>query len=207
MPSVWASSPVSYISVTMSQPPTSSPLTNSWGIVGQFEIADSSWRIRGSGRMSTAAYEAPSASSAATVRALKPHMGCSGRPFMKRITSCSEMALAISSRMGLVVSLTGLFRLGDEGQGMDGAADVGSEHRVYTAVLLDAAHPGKLGRDDGGPEVVTGAGQVGHAGGRACDGGLDARLQVVRRGHPTQRVAVATLREVLAGRHPQECEP
>ena len=55
MPSVVASSPVSYISVMMSQPPTSSPLTNSWGIVGQLEIADSSWRMRGSGRMSTAA--------------------------------------------------------------------------------------------------------------------------------------------------------
>ena len=54
-PSTSASSPDSYISVTMSQPPTSSPLTNSCGIVGQLEIADSSWRMRGSGRMSTAA--------------------------------------------------------------------------------------------------------------------------------------------------------
>src|SRR4029079_2058862 len=54
-PNTWASSPVSYISVTMSQPPTSSPLTNSWGIVGQLEIALSSWRMRGSGRVSTAA--------------------------------------------------------------------------------------------------------------------------------------------------------
>ena len=39
----------------MSQPPSSSPSRNSCGIVGQFEIAESSWRIRGSGRMSTAA--------------------------------------------------------------------------------------------------------------------------------------------------------
>src|SRR3954447_4250629 len=124
-------------------------------MVGQLEIAESSWRMRGSGRMSTAAYEAPRASSAATVRALKPHMGCSGRPFMKRMTSCSEMALAISSRTGLVVSLTRLLRLGDEGQGMDGAADVGPEHRVDTAVLLDAAHAGELARDDRGPEMVA----------------------------------------------------
>src|SRR3954454_19192241 len=99
-------------------------------------------------------------------------MGCSGRPFMKRMTSCSEMALAISSRTGLVVSLTRLLRLGDEGQGMDGTADVGPEHRVHTAVLLDAAQLGELGRDDSGPEVIAGAGEVGHAGGRAWDRGL-----------------------------------
>ena len=51
-----ASSPDSYISMTMSQPPTSLPSTKSCGIVGQSEIAESSWRIRGSGRMSSAAY-------------------------------------------------------------------------------------------------------------------------------------------------------
>src|SRR4051794_10799675 len=123
---------------------------------------------------------------------------------MNRMTSCSEMALAISSRMGFVVSLTCLFRLGDEGQGMDGAADVGPEHRVHAAVLLDAAQPGELGRDDSGPEMIAGAGQGGHARARAGNGRLDARLQVVRRGHLTGRVAAATLREVLAGRPPQE---
>ncbi len=32
--------------------------------------------------------------------------GCSGRPFMKRMTSCSEIAFWISSRMGLVVLTT-----------------------------------------------------------------------------------------------------
>jgi hypothetical protein len=37
-PSAVASSPDSYISVTMSQPPSSSPLTKSWGIVGQLEM-------------------------------------------------------------------------------------------------------------------------------------------------------------------------
>ena len=67
-------------------------MTNSCGIVGQFEMADSSWRMRGSGRMSTAANGAPSDSSAATVRAEKPHAGCSGVPFMNRITSCSPIA-------------------------------------------------------------------------------------------------------------------
>ena len=78
-PRTCASSPVSYISVTMSQPPTSSPLTNSCGIVGQSESALSSWRMRGSGRMSTAANGASSACSAATVRAEKPHVGLLGR--------------------------------------------------------------------------------------------------------------------------------
>src|SRR6185312_10328219 len=91
-PSACASSPVSCISITMSQPPTSSPLTNSWGIVGQLDSADSSWRIRGSGRMSTAANGASSACNAATVRAEKPHIGCSGVPFMKRITGFDLIA-------------------------------------------------------------------------------------------------------------------
>ena len=54
-PSACCSSPDSYISVTMSQPPTSSPSMNSCGIVGQFERAESSWRMRGSGRTLTAA--------------------------------------------------------------------------------------------------------------------------------------------------------
>ena len=61
------------------QPPTSSPSTKSCGIVGQLEIAESSWRMRGSGRMSTAANGVPAACSAATVRAENPHVGLLGR--------------------------------------------------------------------------------------------------------------------------------
>ena len=67
-PRTWASSPDSYISATMSAPPISSPLTKSCGIVGQLDSAESCWRMRGSGRMSTAANGVPTASSAATVR-------------------------------------------------------------------------------------------------------------------------------------------
>src|SRR3954454_19430634 len=104
---------------------------------------------------------------------------------MKRMISCSEMALAISSRMGLVVSLTRLLRLGDEGQGMDGAADVGPEHRVHTAMLLDAAQPGELGSDDFGAEVVSPACEVDHLGASPWDRGLDALLEIVRRRHLT----------------------
>ena len=63
-PSACASSPLSYISTMMSEPPSSSPPTKSCGIVGQPEIADSSWRMRGSGRMSTAAKGEPVACSA-----------------------------------------------------------------------------------------------------------------------------------------------
>src|SRR5712671_4128023 len=44
----WASSPVSNISRTISQPPTNSPLTYSCGIVGQSENALIPWRSAGS---------------------------------------------------------------------------------------------------------------------------------------------------------------
>ena len=40
------------------------------------------------------------------MRAEKPHIGRSGVPFMKRMTSCSPIASLIASRMGFsVVSL------------------------------------------------------------------------------------------------------
>src|SRR3954470_9214681 len=139
----------------MSQPPTSSPRTNSCGMVGQFDSADSSCRMRGSGSTSTAAYGLPSASSAAAVRAEKPHMGCSGVPFMKRMTSCSPIASLIASRMGFsVVSLTSSLRSRFEGQRMDRAADLGAEDLVDPPVLLDPAHLRELRGHDLGPEVV-----------------------------------------------------
>src|SRR3954454_23888554 len=193
-----ASSPVSYISVTMSQPPTSSPSTKSCGIVGQLETADSSWRMRGSGRTSTAAYGLPSASSAAAVRAEKPHIGRSGVPFMKRMTSCSEIASPMASRISFsLVSLTwSSLRSGFEGQCVDGAADLGAEHRVDAPVLLDPAHGGELRGDHLRPEVIAAAREVGdvHAGIR--NGSLDALLELVGTRHTTS-VATATLREAL----------
>ncbi len=66
------------------------------------EIAESSWRIRGSGRTSTAANGVSSACRAATVRAEKPHAGASGVPFMNRITLCSAIASRIASAIGLL---------------------------------------------------------------------------------------------------------
>src|SRR5436190_8739712 len=149
----------------MSQPPTSSPSMNSCGIVGQLEIADSSARMRGSGSTSTAAKRAPEDCSAATVRAENPHAGASGVPFIKRITRCSAIASAIASPtsvggsgcgagcgasappamggscVGGVCDITcswaliGGGRLGLQGEGMDGSADLRAEDLVYQAVL------------------------------------------------------------------------
>ena len=68
---------------------------------------------------------------------------------------------------------------------MDGASDVGSEHRVHTAMLLDTAHPGELGRDNFGAEVVLCAREVDNPGSGTRNRGLDALLQIVRRGHLT----------------------
>src|SRR3954453_18509735 len=161
----------------MSEPPISSPLTNSWGMVGQSDSALSSWRMRGSGRTSTAANGTSSDCSAADARAGKPHAGASGTPFMKRMPSLSRIASAIASRRGFSLSLIS-FGLCRQGQGVDRAADLVAEDRVDHPVLLDAALPGELGRQDGGPKVVAAAGPVLHVGARAGDGGLDPVLDV-----------------------------
>src|SRR5271165_3923049 len=127
-----SSSPDSYISQTMSQPPSSSPLTNSWGMVGQLEIAESSWRMRGSGRTSTAANGVSSDCRTATVRAEKPQAGASGVPFMNRITSCSSIAWAIASRIALGSSVCD----GPCSAGPDGLLDIGRS-RTSVGSLLD----------------------------------------------------------------------
>src|ERR687893_576092 len=137
----------------MSAPPTSSPLTKSCGIVGQFDSAESCWRMRGSGRMSTAAKGVPSASSAATVRAEKPQRGASGVPFVKRRTSLS----AIASLIAALICCSGVLMCEDlrfgsryKGECVDGAADVVAEHRIHAAMLLEPAQPRELRGDDGG---------------------------------------------------------
>ena len=88
----------------MSAPPISSPSTNSCGMVGQPDSPESSWRMRGSGRMSSAAYWTPSALSAPAVRAENPQAGCWGVPFMKSITGFSSMALEMKSRISSSVT-------------------------------------------------------------------------------------------------------
>ena len=66
---------------------------------------------------------------------------------------------------------------------MDGAADLGPEHRVDTAVLLDAAQSGELGRDHRGAKVIAGSREVRDVGLGTRDRGLDALLEIVRRRH------------------------
>src|SRR5215207_6012103 len=183
-PSTSASSPDWYISATMSAPPTSSPRTKSWGMVGQLDTALSSWRMRGSGRMSTAANGASRACRAAEVRAEKPHMGCSGVPFMKRMTSFSEIACSIASRRVVGCSLiaapsllSGGLRL--DGQGVDGSAHLGAEDVVHQAVLLDA-RPAREGlRRHRRPEVVAAAREILDLGPRPGDRVLDAPLDLL----------------------------
>src|SRR3954471_24972950 len=181
-PSVCASSPDSYISMMMSDPPSSSPLTNSCGIVGHSEIALSSWRIRGSGSTSTAANGTSSACRHAVARAEKPQAGASGTPFIKRMTSLSRIASAIASRRGFSVSLISLGLRG-QGQGVDGATDLVAEHGIDHPVLLEARLADEGGGDDGGPEVVAAAGPILHAGARLGDGGFDPVLDVLGSGH------------------------
>jgi hypothetical protein len=91
------SSPLSYSSSTMSAPPTSSPLMKTCGIVGQPESADSSWRIRGSGRTSTAVTGASASRSARSARSEFPHITSCGVPFMKSATGSFSMISLICS--------------------------------------------------------------------------------------------------------------
>ena len=93
----------------MSAPPISSPLTNTCGIVGQPEIAESSWRIAGSGRMSTAVTGAPAARSARSARSELPHMTNCGVPFMKSATGSLSMTVWIRSRSSLIRFLSWRF--------------------------------------------------------------------------------------------------
>ena len=75
----------------------------------------------------------------------------------------------------LVVSLMVCsLRSGFEGQGVDGAADLGAEHRVDAPVLLDPAHAGELRGHDRGTEMVAAAGEVGDVRAGTGYGGLDA---------------------------------
>jgi hypothetical protein len=93
--SVRSSSPLCASSSTMSAPPTSSPPTKTCGIVGQPESAESSWRIWGSGRMSTAVTGAPAARNASSARWELPHITNCGVPFMNSATSSVSMICLI----------------------------------------------------------------------------------------------------------------
>jgi hypothetical protein len=192
-PSASCSSPASNISMTMSLPPISSPSTNSCGVVGQLEIALSSWRMRGSGRMSTAANGTPTACSAPAARALKPHMGCSGVPFMKRMTLFSWIAPAMASRRGSALRSWGL-RL--ELQRVDRPAELArAEGVVHQPVLLDPAQARERVGADVRLEVhVVGRGDLGDG---PRDLGLDALFELVWRGHSASEYRTAIFREAM----------
>ena len=171
----------------MSAPPTSSPLTNSCGIVGQFDSADSSWRMRGSGRMSTAANGASSVCSAPAVRAEKPHIGCSGVPFMKRITGFVLIASSIASRRGFCVSsltVESSFGLVFRDRAWMRAAELAVEHVVDEAVLGDPREAGERGRDHDGLKWWPSSPWTSAL--RAGDAGLDALLQLFLGCHRAQ---------------------
>jgi hypothetical protein len=76
------------------------------GIVGQPEIADSSWRIWGSGRTSTAVTGAPAARRARSARSELPHITSCGVPFMKRLTGSFSMIALICSLSSLMSVLS-----------------------------------------------------------------------------------------------------
>src|SRR3972149_4301712 len=88
----------------MSAPPISSPLTKTWGIVGQPEISESSWRIRGSGRMSTVVIGAPTAWSAFSARDALPHMTISAVPLPVLVEEGEAVELGACDRDPEVVA-------------------------------------------------------------------------------------------------------
>src|SRR3954454_21399466 len=167
----------------MSQPPTSLPSTKSCGIVGQLEIADSSWRIRGSGRMSSAAYCTPSAFRAAEERIEKPHAGWSGVPFMKSITEFSSIACWRKARISSFVMSVAPWGRRLERERVDRAPDLFAEDRVHELVLLNAREPAEAVGDDLRTEMVSAPCQVLDGRGRSRKGLLDARSELLGAGH------------------------
>ena len=132
----------------MSQPPTSSPSTNSCGIVGQFESADSSWRIRGSGRMSTAANGWPTDWRIADRAGREAARGLIGCALHEQDHRVLRDRLWIASRMGLVAprSWVSFGDLWSGREGVDAVAELGAEDVIDEPVLGDAAQPAERGR-------------------------------------------------------------
>jgi hypothetical protein len=100
---------------------------------------------------------------------------------MNRMTGFSAIASWIASRIGLVVGslMETSFRSRLDRQGVDASAELLTEYVMHEAMLSDARHAGEHGCGDNGVEVVAIAG---HHGRRAGDPGLDARLELLRRG-------------------------
>src|SRR3989344_5779626 len=86
VPSTCLSSPDSYISIMMSEPPMNSPFTYSCGIVGQLLYSLMPWRISSSSStltVTTLLGSTPQALGIWIARPEKPHMGKLALPFME----------------------------------------------------------------------------------------------------------------------------
>src|SRR4051794_19009769 len=139
----------------MSAPPTSSPPMKTCGIVGHPDSDESSWRISGSGRTSTAVTGAPASRSARSARSELPHMTNCGVPFMKSTTGSFSITCLIVS----FSSLIGPSRR--DSHLVNGAVRKRlCERRIDQLVLLEAREPVELRRRDDHLEVVAAAGAV-----------------------------------------------
>ena len=182
-PSSSASSPDSNISMMMSEPPTSSLFTNSWGIVGQPDSPDSSSRMRGSGRMSSAAYWTPSALSAPGRARREAARGLVGRALHEQ-----HHAVLVDRLLDEVADLV-------VGHGVAPGVEVlmesawmappisCAEHVVDQLVLLDPRQALEPVRHDLGAEMVAAAGEVVDPDLRARQRRSDALLEFCRCWH------------------------
>ena len=120
----------------MSAPPTSSPLTNTCGIVGQPEIAVRSWRICGSGSTSTAVTGAPGAA-----QRLQRAVRVAAHDELRRPLHEERDVRAVDHLLDLVAcSSRRSLRL--DPQFVDGAVcERRSQRLVDPAVLLDEREP------------------------------------------------------------------
>ena len=139
----------------MSAPPISSPFTKTCGIVGQSESAESSWRICGSGRMSTAVIGAPGVPE----RLERAHASCR-TPAAGRALHEERDGLVVDHLLDLVAQRhAGPFRR--DAELVDGAVgERRGERAVDEAVLLDQRQPVERRARDRHVEVVAAAGAV-----------------------------------------------
>ena len=141
---------------------------------------------------------------AATVRAEKPHPGCSGVPFMNSSTGFCSIACVIASRIGFESWLRSSIMKsslaqGLQGKGVDGAADLVAEHVVDHAMLREPVEPRERGRDHRGLEMVPAAGVVLHLGAGSRDPHLDALADLLSARHASSRTRLRRAASLCSG--------
>src|SRR5688500_3459393 len=127
----------------------------------------------------------------------KPHLGCSGVPFMNSITLFSPIAFSRNSRISaFVISAISRCRSLD-GEGVDRSTHLVAEHAIDQLVLLDAAQAVELARHHLGTKVISSAGEILHPHLGARQGVLDPRLELVcaRHAHEDSSAARGPLPE------------